>query len=677
VHIGGDEVGLTQARSHEPGLRFLHRLAMWAILACAFTVCQVQYSSRHGRLLVPPTYDDVAYFNDGLQRLETAYQGGLVALVREYVTRPPHSPFSSLLALVAFAVFGVVEWGPYAANVLVVFVALALLDALTGPMPTAGRIASAATLLSVPITGMAVVDFRPDIACGVLTAGAVTAVLLPPEGDRARCTLWAGALFGLALLVKPAIFVVTVPVAILSFTLTAISARWEPAPDSVRRELAAGVVAGCAIAAPHFILTLPHYVSYFREAIFSPGKPIAAMPGTVADQLTFYLWGQGGNFAFGSQLPLLAALFIMGTVVLVRARRAPSWRRLAAAGLVMVAAFAIPTVSPVKQPFLGAQFAYLVVLLALVVFARGAMVLGERLGLAALVAAALVAAASFSWPDTFPRTPPQDVAARNALPRQVYQEVISHLEGNEARVYMTTTGYFGPELLVYLALKDRRPGITARSEMLSDDLNTHLQQMDKADFVLANEPGVAETSPYLPSSRVQAETLALVRHRPDYAEIARFPSSSGRAYFLFQRVGAFFGWRAGPGWLPLEGPYPQWKLSYVRWGCHPSATIHLNGAGGPPDVIVFSARTDSPDQTMTLSIAGRPFHVHHFSAPGRFEEVRVPWPENTPPSPVEFTFTSRSPMDSAQRRAVLFNALQVLPVGARPGEPGSAVRRSP
>ena len=60
--------------SREPAL--ILRAFLWAALSALFTLAVVQYSLRHGRLIRLPTYDDVAYMCDGLERLEILYHDG-------------------------------------------------------------------------------------------------------------------------------------------------------------------------------------------------------------------------------------------------------------------------------------------------------------------------------------------------------------------------------------------------------------------------------------------------------------------------------------------------------------------------------------------------------------------------------------------------------------------------
>ncbi|HEY2944983.1 MAG TPA: hypothetical protein VGN09_21295, partial [Vicinamibacteria bacterium] len=106
------------------------RVLLWIVLSAGFTLIIVQWSLRHGRLILPPTYDDVGYLADGLSRLEVLYRDRLPGLLAEHFRHPPHSPFSSYLALAGFALFGAHDWAPYASNVIIVLALLAFVDYL-------------------------------------------------------------------------------------------------------------------------------------------------------------------------------------------------------------------------------------------------------------------------------------------------------------------------------------------------------------------------------------------------------------------------------------------------------------------------------------------------------------------------------------------------------------------
>src|SRR5687768_5437288 len=97
------------------------RMGVCAALAVLFTLVILRYSFRHGRLLLFPTFDDVGYFSEGVERLQILYDEGFRGLLGNYRHVAPHSPYSVYLAMLAFMVFGIHDWAPYAANALLLF----------------------------------------------------------------------------------------------------------------------------------------------------------------------------------------------------------------------------------------------------------------------------------------------------------------------------------------------------------------------------------------------------------------------------------------------------------------------------------------------------------------------------------------------------------------------------
>ena len=196
------------------------RVTLWIVLSAAFTLAVIQYSHQHGRLILHPSYDDVGYFADGLGRLQVLYREGPAGLFAEHVRNPPHSPFATYLALLSFALFGARDWAPYAGNAVIVFTLLAFVDYLLRAQSVGVRSAVAVFTLTVPFAGEAIAEFRPDIACGLLTAIAVVLLLERPSASTSlmRRRL-AGGCLGLALLVKPAIFPLTLVLLVVSMIL--------------------------------------------------------------------------------------------------------------------------------------------------------------------------------------------------------------------------------------------------------------------------------------------------------------------------------------------------------------------------------------------------------------------------------------------------------------------------
>ena len=73
--------------------------------------------------------DDVVYLVDGIERLRALYAGGPSQLLIGLLTSSPHSLFSSLLAMICFALFGIHDC-PLSGNAVIVFGSFAVTDRL-------------------------------------------------------------------------------------------------------------------------------------------------------------------------------------------------------------------------------------------------------------------------------------------------------------------------------------------------------------------------------------------------------------------------------------------------------------------------------------------------------------------------------------------------------------------
>jgi hypothetical protein len=128
---------------------------------------------------------------------------------------------------------------------------------------------------------------------------------------------------------------------------------------------------------------------------------------------------------------------------------------------------------------------------------------------------------------------------------------------------------------------------------------------------------------WLPSTKIQDQTLELVRSHGDFRQIAAVPTINGKRYFIFEKPGPFSGWDRIDGLAPEEGPYPQWNLPVVRWGVG-NTTIGQFTAGPGGAALHIVARADMPDQMMTVQLDGRTLVTHRFSKPGQFDTLEIP-----------------------------------------------------
>jgi hypothetical protein len=134
------------------------------VVSGLFTANVIQWSFRHGRLAMDPVADDVTYLIDGFQRINILNTAGFRAFCNSFVQSPPHSPWSTLLASIAFAFFGVHDWAPYALNGLLVFLLLLVAWELVDLRNSFSRVALILTVLLLQPAFQAVLEFRPDFA---------------------------------------------------------------------------------------------------------------------------------------------------------------------------------------------------------------------------------------------------------------------------------------------------------------------------------------------------------------------------------------------------------------------------------------------------------------------------------------------------------------------------------
>ena len=191
------------------------RFIITGIIALMFTLGILQWSFIYGRLAIDITWDDVAYFQDAYLRIKTLYEKGFLSMLAELYNDPPHSPYSSLLAFIGFALFGPRDWVPYLMNFITIFTFIGFLAYI---MRNINFIISTVILilfLCVPLSFFAVHEFRPDSAVAIFTCIfsflAFESLLSKNNYDVFRLR-FAGVVFGLALLCKPSFFAHTLAI---------------------------------------------------------------------------------------------------------------------------------------------------------------------------------------------------------------------------------------------------------------------------------------------------------------------------------------------------------------------------------------------------------------------------------------------------------------------------------
>ena len=257
-------------------------------------------SMRQGSLAMPPIYDDVGYLLDAYSRLASEQVSSIFGIVRSFYNDPPHAPFSTLTAMLGFALVGPTVVGPYMVNIwalaLYGFAIYAIGRRYVSP-PVSLLIA--ACLLFAPAPHLLMSEFRPDIAAGVVFSVALYALIFTEYSSMVACAI-AGLLTALAIIAKPTAFVATIPILGVAWMIGAVRPLDLSVSDRGQRfknALVVLLVAGLVLV-PFGLIWGPSIVRYAYDALVTH-RDVWASSGSSFFHWTFYSFGGGGSRLLG------------------------------------------------------------------------------------------------------------------------------------------------------------------------------------------------------------------------------------------------------------------------------------------------------------------------------------------------------------------------------------------
>lgn len=536
-------------------LMTLSKLGLWLLISLVFTIIQIQQSLHEGRLAFPITYDDVVYFNDAVMRLKVFYDGGLLKSIEYYIENPPHSLLSVLIPFLGFALLGVQDWAPYLMNFILVFLILIFIDYLTDGLSIYWKIFIALSALAWPVMGHLVVECRPDIFCGFLTASfAILITEKPWLTANPKRHFIIGGLIGAALLTKATVSPVTLVIALSAMALVTLIEVFALSHEiSLVQIIKPGIRSlglSILIALPYYLVAFRQVVKYVYKAQFGSNKMIWQQILPFLDDIKYYLTGQGGNMMLNHYLYfwLLCAL---STVIAIYLRK--DWRsmiRVPALAGTMLIAYTIVTSSDHKSPFLGVSvtcfllFTYVNFLVYLVQSIKILKSLFlRRLTYYTLISFLAISLVAFKWPVELsgPQFSSLDEARyyHNEL-SNIYEDVNKNIPQNKlgrSTIYISSVARFlTPTTLEYEFRKRDNFGFNFSDNdlVLSVSLNNHLDNIKKSDFVITFNSENTEVPYWIPSRKVLKEILEFLETEPGYSLIHKYksPYSEGTV-FLF------------------------------------------------------------------------------------------------------------------------------------------------
>ncbi|KAB2903098.1 MAG: glycosyltransferase family 39 protein [Burkholderiaceae bacterium] len=529
-------------RQSSPSVIFL------ILLSVVYACFSVNFSFEYGRLSTVIGYDDIVYFNDGLARLRVFYERGIFDFLLDLGKNPPHSPFSTLLATVAFAVFGVRDWAPYVANASVVFVMLLLVRHIVRSMSLYAQVAILFFALAPYFVMATVTEFRPDLPAGLFGAVAVfLAVTRPIEETRLRDRLFLGGIFALALLTKPtaSLFVVVMMLASLGFAV------FRSYSSSPRIGISAAIFLAAQCLMVSIVLVLPYYWANWthltRYVSSATGSDIWVYSKDWNVKLWMYLTGVYGRYLLGGYLYIYApAIALCGGMLLLQGRKDAA-KTLGGLVVMILMAWFAPTYLGMGNPFFAATFYYLLlfaVVYGLAEFSQSmAKSFGARFYIYAFVAVVAVFVLSLSFA-TSQASSPRSRPAFHDDSVKVSREIFQALEDDivtqnrqSATIYYTATGYVNNDLFAYYFNKKNRKILLTGLFTFDTDEREWMRLIQMSEYIVASEPGtggVANES--FPSGKLLNKSMALVRSRSEFSEIKSVRLSTGASYYLFKRI---------------------------------------------------------------------------------------------------------------------------------------------
>ncbi len=677
---------------------------VWLIVTLIYTLVTVNESLRQGVLALPPTYDDIIYFNDGLDRLQVFYNGGFLALTKDLINSPPHSPFSTLEAFFAFAIFGVHHWAPALLNGLLVLPLLAFVEYLGRELPPAARLVLVSSCLSWPLTENLILECRPDTLWGLLNAAAVVLVFEGPWLTRQTLPrVAAGVLFGLALLTKPSAFPVTIVTAVASLGIASVIDLLGGNCLKWRRVLVVnGLTLGIAflIALPYYLTALSAITQYIVDNYNGFYGAWAIQQGLL-DNLTYYLDADRGGFVLGQWLWVWGALVGLCSGVVLSRRLFGQVERALGLAIMIGLAYLIVTVSAVKggilNPFLGSELHSLILLTMIQMTAWLHGALGSRPSLGwvktlGVLALAAISLGTFKWhlrnrDDVETIATASEIKYRRGIAQLLYQTItqdaayrqgITHLDQRPiVPFFLGSTAYLNDSILDFMFKHNYYPDtfINARnlhnyaslalgiqSSKNPDQPLAYLREIDPAaDYVVAFSADNQDRFTFEPGANLQAQLLAALDQDPNFNLLQTYPNPyGGGKVLLYVKTPPFTGLAQPTNLGPLE-KLPGGDPWSGRWGYGPRTTFGVNVNPSQSAKLLLTATALTPGQVMSIKVDGRLVSVHRFTKPAQYDS----WGVSVPPgahrveiSYQHWTSTARDP----RPLAVLFRRLALFMV---------------
>lgn len=594
------------------------------------------FSARRGRLAMVPIFDDVAYLVDGLSRLDVFDRQGFAGLANSFMQNAPHAPYSSLLATLGFELTPKNMLGAYALSAIWVVVFLALLQRLLRGLPKITQIGLLIASLSLPMVATVLGSFRPDTYWGLIT-GAVAVIIATSDIGKATHIemIFSGLLVGSAALSKPTGMPAgSVVMGIGYLGALAVASTSKTVARTQLMIKTVFMLLGVAIIVVPFLIVGGRDLLDYILAAMVKDLTVWRFDGPLSAHLAYYL-KPGLLFGTVGWLMLAGPVFLFGGLVTAGLSRNPAmFPRTVGVCVSVLVAYAIPTISPVKSPFIGCLFYG--------TFIAGAFwCLAQMIRSVPKVAILLVGGAVFAsfWRPGVPfdSIEGESYAAMDKANRFVTPGILELLAAGAAEekilsVYTSSPGPVFDATLRYEALL-RGFSATYVGDYTNSDWSSILAKAQIADIVIASDAGaLGQGVGYTyPGIQYQNRLIATLAADAAWRKLTTYIDEAGFRTIVFTRfaptrtVKLLFG----AGFRQQEGPLPDQRLPKFHWMIADSATLTVRDIDSAALQKGFGLQCESiADLNLSvLDAAGRTLvtkEIRARVATGHFDTINVP-----------------------------------------------------
>jgi len=531
-------------------------------------------------------FDDISYINDASNRITIYYKYGLYNFLNNLIQQPPHSPISTIIALLSLITFGFNDAGFYITNAFLLILVTIAITLIFRKAEILLYFWIISFILFSPFALGLIENFRPDIINGVLTTGMIWYGLDWIIIKQKKATTYAGVAFGLSLLAKPTFFAHTIALVLLLISLSI-------ATDILRKRkvtsmtfdtalpLIKGMIFGFIIALPYFALNGISIFYYFWRNTQGVDSNIWSLSYDIPTYLVVkrFLF-DGYQRLAGNQLWLAATLGFFGLISFLLNKNKEAMLRISGLFTFSLASFIILVIGRHNNEYFFSTFQTLIYLIgSYSLFELMQFQTRKRRIMIFIISSLGLVYCILSNKDNhslYIGDENKKFVSQNVDIMKRIAEVINKKKtdstGRQYTVFLTSIGLVSSATINWEATKAGIP-IAAFDAQLSGDFQSFVELSHSADFVVVPYTIDAKYEKNIPSTKIQSEIVQFLLEDKFFSR--PLGDSLNPTYLILENTNRiqndinrvidipYPGMIEG--FLGAEGPYPELLLPKIVW----------------------------------------------------------------------------------------------------------------